>query len=72
MNEYINFKSSNNLRMKYSGKTFNFVETENLKEKTSLVNFISSKDKIVLKSCFDHKGEKNFYLIKERPWIKLF
>jgi hypothetical protein len=60
MDECLNFKSSDNLRNKYSGKTFNLDENENQKDKKSLVNFISSKNKIVLKSCFDHKGAKRF------------
>jgi hypothetical protein len=60
MDECLNFKSSDNLRNKFSGKTFNLDENENQKDKKSLVNFISSKNKIVLKSCFDHKGAKRF------------
>jgi hypothetical protein len=66
MDEYLNFKSSDNLRNKYSGKTFNLDESENLKDKKSFVNFISSKNKIVLKSCFDHKGAKKFLSDKNK------
>ena len=42
MDGYLNFKSSNNLRIKYSGKSFNLSESENLRDKKSLVDFISS------------------------------
>ena len=66
MDEYLNIKSSDNLRKKYSGKTFNLDESENQKDKKSLVNFISSKNKIVLKSCFDHKGAKKFLSEKQK------
>ena len=72
MDEYINFKSSNNLRKKYSGKTFNLDESENLKDKKSLANFISSKNKIVLKSCFDHKGAKKFLSDKSKAMDEIF
>ena len=71
MDELLNFKSSNNLRVKYSGKSYNLDESENLRDKKSLFNFISTKNKMFLNSCFDHKGEKNFYLTKVRLWIKL-
>jgi hypothetical protein len=67
MNEYLNFKSSNNLRINYSGKSFNLDESENIRDKTSfLVNFISSKNKIIFKSCFDHKGAKKFLSDKKK------
>ena len=67
MDGYLNFKSSNNLRIKYSGKSFNLSESENLRDKKSLVDFISSsKNKIILKSCFDHKGAKKFLSDKSK------
>ena len=66
MNEDLNFKSSNNLRFKCSGKSFNLDVNENLRDKKSLVNFISSKNKMVLKSCFDHKGAKKFLSDKRK------
>lgn len=72
MDEYLNIKSSNNLRKKYSGKTFNLDSSENLKDKKSLVNFISSKNKIVLKSCFDHKGAKRFLSDKNKAMDEIF
>jgi hypothetical protein len=66
MNEYLNCKSSNNLRFKCSGKSFNLDASENLRDKKSLVDFISSKNKIILKSCFDHKGAKKFLSDKRK------
>jgi hypothetical protein len=66
MNEYLNFKSSNNLRFKCSGKSFNLDVNENLRDKKSLFDFISSKNKIILKSCFDHKGAKKFLSDKRK------
>jgi len=72
MDKYINFKSSNYLRKKYSGKTFNLDESENLKDKKSLVNFISSKNKIVLASFFDHKGVKQFLSDKNKAMDEIF
>ena len=71
MHEYSIIKSTDNLRKKYSGKTFNLDEGENLKDKKSLVNFISSKNKIVLKSCFDHKGAKKFLSDKKKAMDKI-
>jgi hypothetical protein len=71
MNGYLNFSSSNNLRIKYSGKSFNLNESENLRDKKSLFNFISSKNKIVLKSCFDHKGAKKFLSDKKKAMDKI-
>ena len=71
MDECLNFKSSDNLRQKFSGKTFNLDESENQKDKKSLVNFISSKNKIVLKSCFDHKGAKQFLSEKQKAMDKI-
>ena len=71
MDEFLNFKSSDNLRQKFSGKTFNLDESENQKDKKSLVNFISSKNKIVLKSCFDHKGAKQFLSEKQKAMDKI-
>jgi hypothetical protein len=71
MDEFLNFKSSDNLRQKFSGKTFNLDESENQKDKKSLVNFISSKNKIVLKSCFDHKGVKQFLSEKQKAMDKI-
>ena len=72
MDELLNCKSSDNLRNKYSGKTFNLDENENQKHKKSLVNFISSKNKIVLKSCFDHKGAKKFLSDKSKAMDEIF
>ena len=66
MNEYLNFKSSNNLRFKCSGKSFNLDINENWRDKKSLFDFISSKNKIILKSCFDHKGAKKFLSDKRK------
>ena len=71
MNGYLNFSSSNNLRIKYSGKSFNLNESENLRDKKSLFEFISSKNKIVLKSCFDHKGAKKFLSDKKKAMDKI-
>ena len=71
MNGYLNFSSSNNLRIKYSGKSFNLNESENLRDKKSLFEFISSKNKIVLKSCFDHKGAKKFLSDKKKAMYKI-
>jgi hypothetical protein len=71
MNGYLNFSSSNNLRIKYSGKSFNLNESENLRDKKSLFDFISSKNKIVLKSCFDHKGAKKFLSDKKKAMDKI-
>ena len=66
MDGYLNFKSSNNLTIKYSGKSFNLDESKNFRDKKSLVDFISSKNKIILKSCFDHKGAKKFLSDKSK------
>lgn len=71
MEGYLNFKSSNNLRIKYSGKSFNLDESDNMRDKKSLVNFISSKNKIILKSCFDHKGAKKFLSDKSKAMDKI-
>ena len=71
MNGYLNFSSSNNLRIKYSGKSFNLNESENLRDKKYLFDFISSKNKIVLKSCFDHKGAKKFLSDKKKAMDKI-
>ena len=71
MDENLNFKSSDNLRKKYHGKSFNLDESENQKDKKSLVNFISSKNKIVLKSCFDHKGAKKFLSEKQKAMDRI-
>ena len=35
-------------------------------DKKSLFDFISTKNRIILKSCFDHKGTKKFLLDKEK------
>jgi hypothetical protein len=71
MNEYLNCKSSNNLRFKCSRKSFNLDASENLRDKKSLVDFISSKNKIILKSCFDHKGAKQFLSDKRKAMDKI-
>ena len=66
-------KSSNNLRMEgsisnvlYVHNTINLSHNENMDEKKILFNFISSKNKITLKSCFDQKGSKKFLSEKEK------
>ena len=71
MDENLNFKSSNNLRVKYSRKSFNFDQSENLRDKKSLFNFISTKNKMFLKSCFDHKGAKKFLSDKSKAMDKI-
>ena len=71
MDGYLNFKSSNNLRIKYSGKSFNLSESENLRDKKSLFNFISTKNKMFLNSCFDHKGAKKFLSDKSKAMDKI-
>ena len=35
-------------------------------DKKSLYDFISSKNKLILKSCFDHRGTKKFLSEKEK------
>ena len=47
----------------------NLSHNENMDEKNILFNFISSKNKITLKTCFDQKGSKNFYQIRKRQWL---
>lgn len=41
-------------------------ENENLKQIKSILDFISGKNKIILKSCFDRKGAKKFLYDKEK------
>ena len=45
-------------------------ENENLKEIKSIFDFISGKNKIILKSCFDEKGAKKFLYDKEKAMAK--
>ena len=66
-------KSSNNLRVEgsisnalYMHNRINLSHNENMDEKKILFNFISSKNKITLKSCFDQKGSKKFLSEKEK------
>ena len=70
MEEEINCKSSNNLRGKLLRTSLNLVNNtstnDNLRDKKSLYNFISSKNKLILKSCFDYKGAKKFLSEKEK------
>ena len=41
-------------------------ENENLNQIKSILDFISGKNKIILKSCFDRKGAKKFLYDKEK------
>lgn len=70
MEEEINCKSSNNLGGKLLRTSLNLVNNtstnDNLRDKKSLYNFISSKNKLILKSCFDYKGAKKFLSEKEK------
>ena len=62
-------KSSNYLVFKVPNLTTNLSISSNLNksgDKKSLYDFISSKNRIILKSCFDHKGTKQFLLDKEK------
>ena len=66
MDKCLNFRTFSDFVVKYSGKSFNLDESENLGDKKSLLNFISKKNKIILKSCFDHKGAKKFLSDKSK------
>jgi hypothetical protein len=44
----------------------NLSNKENMDSKNILINFISSKNKMTLKSCFDRKGSKKFLSDKEK------
>jgi hypothetical protein len=66
-------KSSQNLRLErnisntlYSNKTNNLTHNQNTEEKNILLDFISSKKKMTLESCFDYKGSKKFLSEKEK------
>ena len=66
-------KSSKNLRLErnisntlYSNKTNNLTHNQNTEEKNILLDFISSKKKMTLESCFDYKGSKKFLSEKEK------
>ena len=65
-------KSSKNLTVeekickdKYTHTRNNLSQNE-IDDKNFLFNFLSSKNKITLKSCFDHKGAKKFLSEKEK------
>ena len=67
------YKSSKNLRVDgsisitlCSSNRNNLSKRQNFDEKNSLFNFISSKNKITLESCFDQKGAKKFLSEKEK------
>ncbi len=67
------YKSSKNLRVDgsisitlCSSNRNNLSKRQNFDEKNSLSNFISSKNKITLESCFDQKGAKKFLSEKEK------
>ena len=71
-------KSSKNLRLErnisntlYSNKTNNLTHNQNTEEKNILFDFISSKKKMTLKSCFDYKGSKKFLSEKEKAMASL-
>ena len=68
-------KSSNYLVFKVKNLTQNLSISSQLNkssnlnksnDKKSLYDFISSKNRMVLKSCFDHKGSKKFLLEKAK------
>ena len=68
-------KSSKNLsvedniyNIQYTYIRNNLSQKEN---RTILFNFLSSKKKITLNSCFDHKGAKKFLLEKEKAMASL-
>ena len=46
-------------------------ENEKLKEIKSIFDFISDKNKIILKSCFDKEGAKKFLYDKEKALAEL-
>ena len=65
-------KSSKNLTVeekickdKYTHTRNNLSQNE-IDDKNFLFNFLSSKNKITLKSCFDHKGAKKFLSEKDK------
>ena len=71
-------KSSKNLKVEGGiSKTLsahnrnNLSHDENMDNKNILFNFISSKNKITLKSCFDQKGSKKFLSEKEKAMAYL-
>jgi len=71
-------KSSKNLTVEdtlcntqYTQSRKNLSQNENRNDKNILLNFISSKKKMTLKSCFDHKGAKKFLSEKEKAMASL-
>ena len=71
VNKY--FKSSKNLTVEDNISNTkntlirnNLSQNENRDDKNILFNFLSSKKKITLKSCFDYKGAKKFLSEKEK------
>ena len=71
-------KSSKNLtvedsisNIQYTQIRNNLSQNENKNDKNILINFLSSKKKITLKSCFDHKGAKKFLSEKEKAMASL-
>ena len=74
MDSYKFSKSSKNLstsKSLYIPKRNNLSHKENVNDKNILFNFISSKNKITLKSYFDHKGSKKFLSEKEKSMAYL-
>jgi len=63
-----NLSTSNNLCMP---KGNNLSQKENVNAQNILFNFISSKNKITLKSYFDQKGSKKFLSDKEKAMAYL-
>ena len=71
-------KSSKNLtvedsisNIQYTQIRNNLSQNENKNDKNILINFLSSKKKITLKSCFDHKGAKKILSEKEKAMASL-
>ena len=71
-------KSSKNLtvedsisNIQYTQIRNNLSQNENKNDKNILINFLSSKKKITLKSFFDHKGAKKFLSEKEKAMASL-
>ena len=72
MPELIICKSSKDLRPHLSNividENYNNNKSDNinLKDENPFMDFISSKKKLILKSCFDHKGTKKFLSDKRK------
>ena len=71
-------KSSKNLTVEdnFSNTQFTYIrnnlsQNENRDDKSILFNFLSSKKRMTLNSCFDHKGAKKFLLEKEKAMASL-